>query len=509
MTVDQDTVSADPAKDPAVVSARAKRLAELHAEFDEYPGPGLAVGAAVSISLIALVVGLTVPLWLPVIERRFDDSHRSIEQRVETLEARPDFESRVAALETKANTDLNNRLAALEGRVPGDMPDRLNRIEGRINPLAGRVDALSAKEGLPALPAVPDATATAAAPAMMPPPATAAPVAPMPGQPGLMTPELTLRLTALETAQARFAADLGKAQSDAAGGIAADGAIEALRRRINDLDRNLTRLEDDLAGEKQRIDGHDRAIGQLETGASQGRSEDTARAARILAVGQLRQSIERGLPYRASLAGLRTLLRGEPGLGRQLDVLERRADSGIEPSPALADRLHALVPAALSAVRQPGEGLVDQAMGRLGEVVVVRRTGERAAAEPASLEAKLDAALQAADRGDIEAARAALADVDGPAATVLAPWLNDATARLETLAAIDALSAVMLTQVRAAAEPAPVPPAPVPLAPAMPVPAEAAPPTIAAPVAEPMSDGPISDVPSPAILPVPETGTAP
>lgn len=487
MTVDQDTVSADPAKDPAVVSARAKRLAELHAEFDEYPGPGLAVGAAVSISLIALVVGLTVPLWLPVIERRFDDSHKSIEQRVEALEAKPDFETRVAALETKANTDLNNRLAALEGRVPGDMPDRLNRIEGRINPLVGRVDELSAKEGLPALPATTDATAAATAPVMMPPPATA-PVAPLPGQPmpaGMMPADVTLRLTALETAQARFAADLGKAQSDAAGGIAADGAIEALRRRINDLDRNLTRLEDELAGEKQRIDMHDRSIGQLETGLSQGRSEDTARAARILAVGQLRQSIERGHPYRSALAGLRTLLRGEPGLGRQLDVLERRAETGIEPAPALADRLHALVPAALSALRQPGESLVDQAMGRLGEVVVVRRTGERAAADPGSLEAKLDAALQAADRGDIEAARAALADVSGPAGAVLAPWLNDAGARLETLAAIDALSGVMMAEVQGAATPAPV---------AVPAPM----PTPAAP-----------DTPAPAVLPAPEAGAAP
>jgi hypothetical protein len=226
--------------------------------------------------------------------------------------------------------------------------------------------------------------------------------------------------SALAQAKSATAAADG-AKSAAQSGIQR-GDLDALNNRIAALERALKGVSDDAARRAASADD---------------------RLARIFSVtGALRAAVERGAPYQAELAAVKSL-GGDPNV---VAALEPFAATGVPSADALAHELAALTPALRQAAGSaPSDGTF---LGRLEnnaqKLVRVTPIDAPAGDDPAAVTARINAD---AAHADIAGALADIARLPESIRTLADSWVKKADARNAALTAsrrvaADALAAL-------------------------------------------------------------------
>lgn len=290
------------------------------------------------------------------------------------------------------------------------------------------------------------------------------------------------RLAAIEAAiadgkaeAARLASAVSNLEQRAA---AADGADEAIRRRIDELAAAVNDLRsteqpagpdgaealqqlgelraslDALAGRvaatdqgggiaalDERLARVEQALAALrqEAAAAQGEEQTASDLGRSYAA--LADRVTEGAPYAAELEALAALAPAVGGIA----ALRTHAAAGAPATAALKERLAeistGLRRGAEAASERPADDDVWSAFSRwLGTAVTVRSLDE---ADWAAVVARAEAAM---GRDDIASAIAAVEEAPGPPPQALADWLADAKARRDVDAALDNLRSVVLRQ---------------------------------------------------------------
>lgn len=168
----------------------------------------------------------------------------------------------------------------------------------------------------------------------------------------------------------------------------------------------------------------------------------------LLAVGQLRESLARAMPFDAELRALLALAGNDPEVVAQTQPLKARAEVGIPTQTTLVARFHRLAPDLVRAQLLPADqSWWHQTLDRLAALVVVRREdGDAAGSGNAAIVARVQARLA---EDDLEHAADEAAGLKDAAAEIVAPWLTDARARLAADRAASALTAHVVAQVGA------------------------------------------------------------
>ena len=248
------------------------------------------------------------------------------------------------------------------------------------------------------------------------------------------------------------------------GGTAAAGETAALGESVAALESRLGRLEESLAqlqarppGEAEAQAALERRVATVEEGlaalrqrleaalaelAAAPEPQGGAAAALALAATDLKEAVTAGRPYADAVALLTRLVGGEPGFAAALDALRPAAESGLRSAAALAEDFAALAPEIVRAAG-PGEGAdwFDTLLDDVGDLVSVRPVGEVEGEDAAARVARAERRL--AD-GNLAAAVAEIAALQGAPAAVAAPWLEQAEARLAGLEAADRLMRLAL-----------------------------------------------------------------
>ncbi len=296
----------------------------------------------------------------------------------------PAEDGRLAAVETRASR-LDEQLNALSGRIDG----LDNAVDGLRQDLAQRPTTVVAPNG--------DA--------------------------------LSQRLAALEAA--------GRPDAE---------RIERLVREQEQLSQQLAQARESLAAlQKGSADAAtvlrltDR-VEAAETAVRQAQSRANTAQSLLLAVGQLREAINRGDAYDAELRALRAIAEGDAETSASLEALAALGGKPIATRVALADSFDQLSGAIVRAELGPDEdGWWRQTVQRLASVITIRRTeGDVAGDSTAAVVARTDANL---DKGDLAGAVRELSGLQGAAAEAAAPWLAQAQARLAAEAALSDLTA--------------------------------------------------------------------
>ena len=226
------------------------------------------------------------------------------------------------------------------------------------------------------------------------------------------------------SAQARAdgAAAAAEASKSAAQGGVQRSDLDALANRVAALEHGMTTLSDDVAHRPASADD---------------------RAARLaVAAEALRAAVERGVPYAAELAAVKSFSVDT----NALTPLEPFAAAGVPPAQTLAQELGALTPAlARTSGAAPSENTF---LGRLQanaeKVVRVTPVDAPRGDDPGAVLARADAA---ASRADIGAAIAELSHLPDGARSAAELWIKKAQAREAAIAAsrrvaADALAAL-------------------------------------------------------------------
>lgn len=258
-------------------------------------------------------------------------------------------------------------------------------------------------------------------------------------------------------------------QAGAEASAAMEGVREqaqALVARLDGIEERLATLADGAAGDagaavralKQETDAAlaalrqqlDAALSRLATFESAGAGRqpgDRRGAVLVLSVGQLREAVRAGGAFEAELTAVRALA----GTGAQwvgpLDTLAAYAKDGVSDARTLrrdfGDAAKAVV---LSTDGEAPRDWLERALAEAKSLVTVRRVGDIEGDEPDAVVARAELVLK---QGDVGAAEAALAALEGAPAAAMAPWRARARAHVSVgraLAAIDALALARLAE---------------------------------------------------------------
>lgn len=302
----------------------------------------------------------------------------------------------------------------------------------------------------------------------VPQPMAAAPVFRPAGEvPGMSGADLQALRDDLAGLRARVSAL--EAQAPASGGAWAAGsnvdarlgraetAIDALKARP-ELPASLA---DDLAGLARQVDELKRTsadaaavlrladrVGQAEMQLRDMQSRRAGAVALLLAVGQLREAVDRAMPFDAELRALQALGSDDAEIIRLTQVVKGRAVAGVPQLAVLAARFGRLAPDLVRAEVLPDEqNWWRRTLERLANLVVIRREdGDAAGHGPAAIVARIDGRLA---EGDLMAAAAEAAGFTGAAAELAAPWVADLKARVVADKVVSELTAHVIAQVGA------------------------------------------------------------
>jgi hypothetical protein len=224
-----------------------------------------------------------------------------------------------------------------------------------------------------------------------------------------------------------------------------------LDARLAALEQAFEALPQETADSAMANDGLENRIAALEARPATRTAPPTS-AATLLAVAQLRAVLGGSGPYEAALAALEAVAAGgdggnDAGVAAALAVLTPNAGTGIASPRRLRDRFTPLAEAILRAViAPPGDSWMSRTLARLSGLVSVRRIGGDVAGDTAeAIVARAEAHLEA---GDLAAAVAEVAALDGPAAEAAAGWLGQARDRIaadQALATLDAIAIAALS----------------------------------------------------------------
>jgi len=257
----------------------------------------------------------------------------------------------------------------------------------------------------------------------------------VPSGDGDMAAEVAARLAEVEARLADLAATTGEANLSE--------EIRALEERIGEIAANRAPASTVL--------GLSERVAQLEGAVRKAVGRQDKALAFLLSVGQLREAINSGRPFDAQLRAAAAVAPEGVAVSAVTAGFADYAGRGVPTKIALQQRLEALSAQAIRADARPedGDSWINRTIDRLSQVVTVRRTDGTAVGDsPAAVTSRAEAMLA---EGDLGAAVAEIAKLDGPAAAVLAGWLADARARLAAEDGIAELTGEALARVGAQA----------------------------------------------------------
>ncbi len=216
---------------------------------------------------------------------------------------------------------------------------------------------------------------------------------------------------------------------------ALESALAALASRPQAADESgkLAALESGNAKLAASLEATQQRLAALEASAAKAAALDGRHLALVLAVGELRAALQHSEAYDKPLAAVAGLSEGDAELAAALAVLKPAAAKGVPTFPELAERFDgAALAAARAAIMPAPKGWLGATLATLARLVVIRKNDGQGGGSDAAL-ARAEALLRT---GDLAAAVAALAELKGPPAEAMAPWLADAKARLAADAAL-------------------------------------------------------------------------
>jgi hypothetical protein len=147
----------------------------------------------------------------------------------------------------------------------------------------------------------------------------------------------------------------------------------------------------------------------------------------VLAIGQLRQTVLAGQPYRAPLAAVAALAADNEILTTAITTLARSAEQGVATQRALSDQFPSVARAVLRADKSKGDSFLARTWQRMSALVTVRRVGEVEGPETDAVLARAERRLASDDLG---AAVKIMDGLAGPAGDAARAWLDRAKTRL-------------------------------------------------------------------------------
>lgn len=206
--------------------------------------------------------------------------------------------------------------------------------------------------------------------------------------------------------------------------------------RLAALTAENRRLSQELARLQETVGALDATLGE--------RSEQRRGDSLVLALGQIREQLARGVPYAGALATARALAAEDQAVLQQLAALEQAAERGVPTRIALRERFGEAAAEAVRSDRVGGtSGWWRPIAERLSSLVTLRRVD---AVEGDGAEAILARAEQRLAADDLAGAVAEVQKLQGPAAAAMQGWLADARARSAADAALGRLTAHVLRQ---------------------------------------------------------------
>lgn len=215
------------------------------------------------------------------------------------------------------------------------------------------------------------------------------------------------------------------------GSAPASGDIAALREIIESQNAKIAEI---AAQAQEQMNSTQATVAQLEADAV---AEAKAAEARS-ALGRIQASLQTGDGFEAALADLQAASDAEVA-----PALVAAASSGVSSVAALSDSFPDYARAALAAARSSDDGTTDTG-GRLA-AFIARQTGARSVEprEGSDPDAVLSRAEAAVRNGALTDAFAEIETLPEPARVELADWIAQAQARVNAVAAANALSDVL------------------------------------------------------------------
>ncbi len=404
----EETVSSDATAEDAAVSAASTR--DSSAESVDYevvtPPPPIdprrGVGVVIPLLFLAVAgIGIyaTWPLWSPYVAERFP-----------ALAYKPAVDPRLAG--------LVGRLDALEAQTSGglvksatisDMEQERMRLQQEVGRLLERLNSIEETiQGVKKVVAATDAKAPAED-----------------TQKALQ--EISGRLAELEKSEdnvGTLTERIDELENKSASGL---GNAE---KRVNETTTQLNTMIDQLENRLKTLESSEGSA-----------STQSAAAAIILAVSQLRKSAVSGEPFEKDIETLRALAVGHPEMQVALLVLEKNAATGTPTIVALRDQFAELSGEIIRADNESvGNGWFESAKKRVLSLVSIRKLG--GGTDKVSVDSLVGLAEDHLRQGDIAAAAQVIEElksVSEPAANVAEPWLQAAKNRLQAERAVASL----------------------------------------------------------------------
>lgn len=266
---------------------------------------------------------------------------------------------------------------------------------------------------------------------------------------------------ALAAADGRIAA---LERSAASPGSQPDPALQSLQGEIGALKRDLAALasrqqraesqpaplseasadslRQSLAPTEAKVSALEDRVGALAKTQDEFRAAAEA-AALSHASENLRRAIADGRPFTAELAAVKAFAPA----GLDLKALDARSAAGVASLASLQRGFGPAVKAALDAARPPSDGSFgSELLAKARSLVRVRPKGDIPGPAPEAILARAERSLTA---GDIAQAARETAQLQGPAADVMKPWLAEANARAAADDALRQIEAKLLTSLAA------------------------------------------------------------
>lgn len=241
--------------------------------------------------------------------------------------------------------------------------------------------------------------------------------------------------------------------------------IGQLVTRFNTLTGGLQTGSDNdaaMADLKSIIDGIQGRIGELDTALNQARSEneelaaslenvtgrDVSAAAMLLAMTQMRESLNRSEPFAEDLQILQRLVGEEdPELTAAIDRLAPYAEGGVLTPQGLSGELRGLTGEIISAsLRGEDVSVKEKMAARLGQILSIEKDGKPVMG--IKEQAIIANAQNALDKGDVAAAVAELNKLEGEAAQAASPVTLQAMGTLNAQNTVDMLMQNMMTKLQ-------------------------------------------------------------
>ncbi len=227
------------------------------------------------------------------------------------------------------------------------------------------------------------------------------------------------------------------------------GELKARLARLEKTISSISTLEgnETIASLKGMLEGVQSDLSSLGETVQQTSvtKNDVLATAMLFGLGQFRDSLGREAPFQQDLAMMNKFFGSDPELAESLSRLSPYAEKGLMTKKALSDQFTGL---ATDIVKAKIDGqdlsLKEKVLSRLDNAVSVRKQGEVQGEDTKAIVARAQYHI---DKGNMNQAVKELESLNGNAANVATPWINNAKGRLTADSLLSRLSSKVLSDV--------------------------------------------------------------